>query len=150
MYEKTIVLLQATIDKMNSVTPTPTAVPGADNVSGLTQAGSTGDSFLQLIGLVFLLIVILAAAYYTTKFVGGIKLGQMKTSNFQVIDAYRISTNKVVQIVKIGNKYVVLGIGKDTINYITELEEAEVLIKEVHAGEKISFKQTLEKLRNNK
>lgn len=151
MYGKTMVLLQATVDAVNNITPTPSDTTDmSGKVSALTGSGSTRDSFLQLVGLVFLLVIILVAAYYTTRFVGGFKQGQLKNSNFQVIDAYRISPNKVVQIVKIGNKYIVLGVGKDTVNYITELEEAEVLIREVHAGEKISFKQTLEKLRMNK
>jgi flagellar protein FliO/FliZ len=127
-------------------TPAPTEAAGA--VEGASNNVSTMDSFLQLVGLVVLLVVILFAAYYTSKFVGGIKLGQMKNSNFQVIDAYRISPNKVIQIVKIANKYIVIAIGKDTVNYITELDEAEVYIRETHTGEKQSFKQTLEKLRN--
>ena len=146
-----MVLLQATVDAVNNLSSTTSDTTDmSGKVSGLTGSGSTGDSFLQLVGLVFLLIVILIATYYTTRFIGGFKQGQLKNSNFKVIDAYRVSPNKVVQIVKIGNKYIVLGIGKDTINYITELEEAEVIIREVHAGEKISFKQTLEKLRINK
>ncbi len=142
-------LLQGILPELKNVTPTP---PVSTDIAGqlteeVTTVGSTWDSFLQLIGLVFLLIIILVAAYFTSRFVGGIKLGQMKNSNFEVIDSYRVSQNKVIQIVKIANKYIVIGIGKDTINFITELEEADVLIKEVKAGEMISFKQTLDKLR---
>ena len=148
MLEKTMILLQETVDKANSITLTPTAAPGM--AGQVTQGRSDWDSFMQLIGLVFLLIIILIATYYTTRFVGRTKLGQLKNSNFKVIDAYKVSQNKVVQIVKIGNKYIVLGIGKDTINYITELDEAEVSIREVHTGEKMSFKQILEKMKNNK
>ena len=73
----------------------------------------------------------------------------MKKSNFQVIDSYRVTPNKALQIVKIGNKYVVVAIGKDNINFITELDEAEVIIRESHQGEKQSFKQILDKLKNN-
>lgn len=153
MQEKARILLQSgssIIDQINGMTPAPTAAPGTVNqtIPEIAGSGSGLDSFLQLIGLVFLLIIILIATYYTTRLVGGIKQNQLKNSNFQVIDAYRVSANKVVQIVKIGNKYIVLGIGKDTINYITELEEAEVLIRENNASEKISFKQILEKVRN--
>jgi flagellar biosynthesis protein FliP len=114
----------------------------------VSQGLSTSDNFLQLIGLVLLLVIILVAAYYTTKYVGGIKMGQMKNSNFRVIDSYQVSPNKVLQIVKIGNKFVVIAIGKDTINYITELDESEVLIKETGTGEKLNFKQILDKMRN--
>lgn len=152
MYEGTMVLVLNSTDKIFNTTPAPTdAAQAAGNVSELLKDTSSPlGSFMQLIGLILLLIVILIATYYTTRFVGRMKLGQMKESNFKVIDAYRISPNKVVQIVKIGNKYIVLGIGKDTINYITQLDEAEVFIRENSAGEKMSFKQILEKIKSNK
>jgi flagellar protein FliO/FliZ len=108
------------------------------------------DNALQLVGLVVLLIVILIATYYTTKFVGGIKLGQLKNSNFIVIDTYHISQNKALQIVKVANKYIVIAIGKDTINFITELDESEVLIRDMNNKDKLQFKQILEKLKINK
>lgn len=148
MSEKTMIVLQATVDELNRMTPVP---EDAELVKeGLTRTTSTLDSFLQLIGLVFLLLIILVAAYFTSRFVGSMKLGQLKNSNFKVVDAYRISPNKMLQIVKIANKYVVIAIGKDTIEYITELDETEVYIKDPQEGEKLSFKQVFEKLKNNK
>lgn len=149
MNKKTMVILQSILPDLKNVTPTPTVSPETTQktTEGVANMGSTWDSFVQLVGLVFLLIIILVAAYYASRIVGGIKLGQMKNSNFQVIDTYRISQNKAIQIVKVANKYVVIGIGKDTINYITELDEAEVLVKEIKAPDIVSFKQTLDKLR---
>ena len=151
MYNKTMIILQGIIPDLKNTTPTPTALPETAQkiADGVTRTGSTWDSFIQLVGLSLLLIVILIAAYYTTKFVGGIKVGQLKNSNFKVIDAYRISPNKVIQIVKIANKYMVIAVGKDSINYITELEEAEIFFRDENTGEKLIFKQILEKLRNN-
>lgn len=111
---------------------------------------STGENFLQLIGLIFVLIFILAAAYFTTRLVGNYKNSQLKNSNFKVIDSYRISPNKVMQIVKMGNKYIVIAVCKDNVNFITELEESEVLIKEPDKTENQSFKQVFEKIRHNK
>lgn len=122
---------------------------GTDStVESVMNSSSTWDSFVQLLGLVILLIVVLAAAYYTTRFVGGIKQGQLRNSNFDVVDAYRIGPNKVIQIVRIANKYIVIAISKDTISYITELEESQVYIRDPQSPDKQSFKQTLEKLRN--
>ncbi|HWT76309.1 MAG TPA: flagellar biosynthetic protein FliO [Mobilitalea sp.] len=149
MYGKTMVILADILSKVKASATSSANQSLTDNIAnGVTTTGSTTDNFLQLVGLVFLLIIILVASYYTTKFVGGIKVNQMKNSNFEVIDSYRISTNKVIQIVKIANKYVVIAIGKDTINYITELDEAEVYIRDMNAGDKLSFKKTLDKLRN--
>ena len=111
---------------------------------------TTSDNLVQLLGLVLLLIFILAAAYYTSRFIGKLKLGQLKNSNFSVIDTYRISPNKMLQIVKVGNKFLVISTSKDNVNYITELEESEVQLREVGTGDKQSFKQILEKFKNNK
>ena len=111
---------------------------------------STWDNVLQLLGLCILLIIILIAAYYTSKFVGRYKLGQIKNSNIKIIESYRISTNKLLQIVKVANKYLVIGVCKDQITYITELDEDEVLTHEVSEAEKQSFRQVFEKLKGNK
>jgi flagellar protein FliO/FliZ len=114
------------------------------------ESFSTTDNVLQLLGLVLLLIIILIAAYYTSKFVGRYKMGQFKDSNIKVIEAYRISTNKMLQIVKISNKYVVLGISKDNITYITELDESDILTHEINEGEKPSFRHIFEKIKAKK
>lgn len=111
---------------------------------------STGDNILQLLGLFIILILILIAAYYTSKFVGKAKFRQLKDSNFQVIDVYRISTNKTLQIIKIANRYVVLGVCKDQITYIMELDENEVLTREVKVQDKQSFRQIYEKIKGKK
>lgn len=141
-----MVILQAIVDKVNNASPTPPV----ENVQATLPSGSGWDNFIQLIGLVILLALILIATYYTTRFVGNVKLGQMKNSNFKLIDAYRISPNKLLQIVKIGNKYVVLAVCKDAITFITELDEENVTARDFQTKEKLTFSQLLEKVRNNK
>ncbi len=143
-----LTILSKSSDLISALNGSPT--PSPEEASGAAFNGgiSTTDSFIQLVSLVVVLIIILIAAYYTSRFVGKMKMGQMSKSNFSVIDTYRISQNKALQIVKIANKYVVIAIAKDTIEIITELEEAEVMIREFHNGEKQSFKQILDKLKN--
>ena len=149
MSENTMIMLLDGFDIGKLIgTPTPSPTIG-DASATLPQGGASYDSIWQLAGLFLLLIIILVAAYYTSRLIGGIKLGQMKKSNFQVIDTYRVTPNKALQIVKIGNKYVVIAIGKDDIHFITELDEAEVIVRDSNQGEKQNFKQILEKLKNN-
>lgn len=90
---------------------------------GYTSEGSV----LQLIGLIFLCILVVAASYYTTKFVGKKQLGSGKNSNFKVIDAYRISQTKSIQLIQIGERYFVIAVCKDSINLIAELQKEEIL-----------------------
>ena len=144
MQGKTMVVLQGLQnDKISEILN--------DNATKTSQeviSNTTKDNVWQLIGLILLLIIILIAAYYTSKFVGGIKLGQLKYSNFKIVDTYRISPNKAMQIVQVGNKFIVIAIGKDTIQYITELDESEVQLKEIKTENNLNFKQILDKVRN--
>ena len=67
----------------------------------LNRESSGGvTSVLKLIGLIILCILIIAASYFTTKFVGQRQLKGSAKSNFRNIDIYRISTNKYLQIVE--------------------------------------------------
>ena len=111
---------------------------------------STTNNVLQLLGLVVLLIIILIAAYYSSRFVGRYKLGQLKNSNIQVIEIHRISNSKMLQIIKIANKYVAIGVSKDNITFITEIDEGEVLTHEFNEGEKESFRQIFYKIKGKK
>lgn len=108
---------------------------------------SSADNLLQLLGLCLILALILVAAYYTSRFIGRYKMGQLKDSNIQVIEAFRISPNKMLQIVRIANRYVVLGISKDQISYITELDGNEVVTHDVQENGKLSFREVFEKLK---
>lgn len=141
MFDKAMVIILST-DLINQI--------NEKSVKEVPTALSTGENLLQLIGLIFVLVFVLAAAYFTTRFIGNYKNSQLKNSNFKVIDSYRISPNKVMQIVKIGNRYIVIAVCKDNVNYIMELEETEVLIKEPDRAENQSFKQIFEKYRHNK
>lgn len=86
------------------------------------------DNTLQLFGLILMFCFVLAATYLTSKFVGRFKLGQLRNKNFKVIEVYKVAPNKFLQLIKMGNKYVVVSIGKDEIHFITELAEEDVIL----------------------
>ncbi|NLP34593.1 MAG: flagellar biosynthetic protein FliO [Clostridiales bacterium] len=113
----------------------------------ITQLTSS-DNIWEFLGLVLLLVIILIATYYTTKWIGKAKAGQLKSSNFELIDSYRISPNKMLQIVKVADKYIVIAVGKDFTEYITELDESQVKLREGQSNDNISFKKILEKLKD--
>lgn len=111
---------------------------------------STTNNLVQLLGLCLLLAVILFAAYYTSKFIGKMKLGQLKNSNFTVIDTYKIAPGKMLQIVKVGKKYLLISVAKDSINFIADLNETDLFLKESIQTEKKSFRQIIDSIRNSK
>lgn len=85
------------------------------------------DSILHLLGVTVLFIFVLIITFFTTKLVGGMKVTKELGSNFKVIETYKITQNKFLQIVQIGERYIVISISKDTITFITELSPEEVM-----------------------
>jgi len=64
-----------------------------------------------------------------------------------VIDTYRITQNKFLQLVQIGTRYVVISITKENITFITEVSEDELKFKEeTEVKKEINFKQILSEL----
>ena len=69
---------------------------------------------------------------------------QKKMGNFEVVETYAIAQNKYLQLMRMGNKYIVISVSKDSVQYITELEEEEVCrIQKVTSVPGKSFKEIL-------
>ena len=112
--------------------------------SGITGYSST-ESILKLIGLIILCVLIIAASYFVTRFIGSNKAGGMKSANFEPVDAFRLSPNKYLQLIKIGSRYVVIAVCKDTVTFVCELTEDEVIRKIQTGTGMFSFKDILAK-----
>lgn len=109
---------------------------------------NTGDNFLQFISVLFVFVVILIAAYLVTRWIGAHGQAQFGNKNIRVVEGYRMGTNKTIQIVKVGNKFFVLGVGKDEISYLGEVEEKDLAITEDTIKPLPDFKEFLAKAKN--
>jgi flagellar protein FliO/FliZ len=89
---------------------------------------STLENFFNLLGLLVIFILILVATYFTARWVGAYQVGQNKNKNMKVIETYRINQTKFIQIVKIANKYIVIAVSKDHIEFLTELTEEDIMM----------------------
>ena len=90
------------------------------------ESGGGINSVLKLVGLIILCILIIVASYYTTKFVGKRQLKGSAKSNFRSIDIFRISTNKYLQIVEVGERYFCIAVAKDNISVVAELHKEDI------------------------
>jgi flagellar protein FliO/FliZ len=109
----------------------------------LVAGMSSQDNLLQLLGVSILFIFVLAITYFTTKFVGGYKMGMTKNSNFKVIETLKVTQNKYLQIVQIGKRYFVISIGKDEVHLISELNEEDIILKDTVNMQKGNFTDIL-------
>ena len=79
------------------------------------------NSVVQFITLLIVFIFVLALTYFTTRFIGSYQKNLGVNSNFKVIDGYRISNTKYIQIIQVGKKYLVIAVSKDNVELLTEL-----------------------------
>lgn len=109
------------------------------------------DNLLQLIIAIIIFAFVLFLTYLAAKLAGTYQSNIMNhRSNIRVIETYRIANNKFIQIVKLGGKYVALGIGKDTITLLTELEGENIKDLSTMPMEKLDFKTILSRVRKDK
>ncbi len=118
----------------------------------LMSGGSTFDSVVRLIGVVLIFLFVLVATYATTRWIANYQQTSAKNRNIRVIETYRLTSNKYIQIVHVGGKYLAIAVSKDNVSVLTELNEEEIIdfsaVNENKREE--SFGNILEKFKNRK
>ena len=107
-------------------------------------------SYFEFVALLIVFVAVLAATYFFTKWMAGYQKNKTSTGNIEVIETARISTTKYIQIVRIGGRYVAIGVGKDEITNLGDVSEEELVFKEVNPADNISFKEILDKFKGEK
>ena len=115
----------------------------------LTTGYSGVESVLKLIGLIILCVIIIAASYFVTKMIGRREAGYSGNSNFKAIEAFRLTPNKYLQLVQIGERYFVLAVCKENVTLICELDREDIRIVSKEPG-KFSFKEIMAKTMHRK
>lgn len=105
---------------------------------------SSLKSGLEIVWLIILCVLVIAASYFVTKYVGGSQIKKRKNSNFELLDACSLGNHKFLQIVKAGKRYFVISVCKDSVTFIAELNEDEILFKDI-ATHTYNFNDVLSK-----
>ena len=112
------------------------------------------------VALYLLAAVIFLICLLYTSWIGGYQKVQMSGRSFQVVDTIRIANNKLVQVIKMGDVYLVIAVAKDNVTMLAKLTEEEMGLTEAeicngktpgYNGEKgqMTFQETLEKLKEH-
>lgn len=113
----------------------------------LTASGPL-DSFVQFITVLFIFLFVLIVTYAVTKWISGIQKIQMTGKNMTVLETLRISNSKYLQIVKTGDKYLVIAVCKDTVTMLTELSADSLCLDTGNEEKSLSFREILDKMKN--
>lgn len=119
----------------------------------LTSGFSAGWSIVKLI---LITVLVLVLAFYSTRMIAKYQNNTWSAkNNIQFIESYRVGGNKMIAIAKIGEKYYALGIGKEEIHVIAELDKDDLRLPEQvkdtsdKMAPKMSFKEVLANMKGN-
>jgi flagellar biosynthetic protein FliO len=80
---------------------------------------------LSLLGMLLLLLLIFAGAYFTTRFIGGRYQGRMGAGkNAEILERVPLGRDGSLLIVRAGGKVLLLGVTSHHIDRLAELDEA--------------------------
>lgn len=118
----------------------------------ILAAGSNWlDSFVQLITLIIVFIFVIGITYFATRIVANVQTDKMRTSNIKILETVRISNTKYIQVVNIGSRYFAIAVCKDTVTYLCELNEEDLMYDNTsNKGKSESFKAILDKFKKDK
>ena len=110
----------------------------------LLSTAGLGNSYAQFITVLILFVLVLGVTAVVTKWLAGYQKQQGVSGNIQVIETSRIANNKYIQIVRVGDIYMVIAVCKDTVTLLGQISEES--LKLANTGGDFSFRELLERV----
>ena len=108
------------------------------------------DSYIQFMTVLILFVLVLGIAYAVTRWIAKTQQGRATAGNLEVLATCRITSNKYVQIIRAGDKYLVIAVGKDEIHMLAQLSEDELVLRSNGHSENPDFASVLDRVRKLK
>lgn len=108
----------------------------------------SASSYAQFITVLLIFVVVLGVTAAVTKWMANYQKQQSVNENIEVIETTRIANNKYIQIIRAGEKYMVIAVCKDTVTMLGEIREDS--LKETRSVQNFGFKELLDKAMNRK
>lgn len=97
--------------------------------SAFSALGSGVENFSKTIYYLFMFALILATAYYITKFIARKGLTQSKTKTMKLMESMPLGVDKSLHLVQVGAQYFLIGCASKSMVLISELDQ-EMLFEE--------------------
>ena len=104
----------------------------------------TDSSYAQFIAVLVIFVLVIGVTALVTKWISGYQKQQSANSNIEVIETSRLTNTKYLQIVRVGETYMVIAVCKDTVTMLGEIP-AEQLKKPEPVNSGMVFKELFDK-----
>ncbi len=118
----------------------------------LTRAADTAAlrGIAQFITVLLLFALVLWITWAVTKWTAGYQRGKWSGGNIEMLESFRIASDKYVQIIRVADQYLAIAVTKESVTLLTQIDEAMLKQKEDAETMRPSFKELLEKVREKK
>lgn len=103
------------------------------------------NSFLQFCTVLLIFLFVLAVTRAATKWIANFQGTKIGGTNIEVVETYRLSASKYIQIIRTGEKYLAVAVCKDTVTMLTEISAEQIHLPERPADSMPDFKKIFEK-----
>ena len=106
------------------------------------------DSFVQFMTVLIIFLFVLIVTYVVTKWISKFQKTQSVGTNLEVIETQRISSTKYLQIVRAGEKYLVIAVCRDTVTMLAEIPKESLLFSPKENSSTTDFKEILDRMKH--
>lgn len=107
------------------------------------------NSFLQFCTVLLIFLFVLVITWIATRWIANVQKGKaFGANNIEVIETYRLTANKFIQIIRAGGKYIVIATCKDTVTLLGEIPDEQIHLAEESGEAAPDFKKIFDKVIN--
>lgn len=101
-----------------------------ENIQAAKTNEGSWSSILSMLGQFFLLIIvfllIIFLSYYFTKLIGKFRYNNNKNSNIRIIESVAVGYQASIQLIKVGDKTILVGVTKERVEFICDVNENSI------------------------
>ncbi len=116
----------------------------------ILTVSDSANAYLQFMTVLILFVFVLMITFWVTKWIAGYQKGRTINTNMELIETFRLTNNKYIQIIRVGQKYLAVAIGKDSVTMLSEIPEEELHFSEGSTSGVSSFKDMLAKIQRER
>lgn len=104
----------------------------------------TAASYAQFITVLVIFVLVLGVTAWVTRWMASYQKLQNANCNIEIIETARITNNKYIQLVRVGDTYMAIAVCKDTVTMLGEVPAEQLKFQDT-ALNRISFKELFQK-----
>lgn len=106
------------------------------------------ESLTQFLSALVIFIFVLAITWFTTRYIANFQKQSMSGRNIEVIETTKITPNKFLQIIKVGEQYLLIAVCKDTVTMLAQLDGAHLIMGNTDSTIPMDFSDILKRAKH--